>query len=56
MLTSHPQTRYRCRSCGIELPAWFPVAKRPEASMLLEHLSQPHPHQVWRYLRDRIQA
>jgi hypothetical protein len=25
MLTSHPQTRDRCRSCGVDLPAWLPA-------------------------------
>jgi hypothetical protein len=25
---------YRCRVCGTHLPAWLPIAKRPEASML----------------------
>jgi hypothetical protein len=55
MLTSHPQNRYRCRFCGLKLNAWLPVAKRPEGAMLLEHLSQLHPHQVRRYLWDRIQ-
>ena len=42
--------RYRCRYCGVVLPAWLPVAKRPEASMLLYHLSQRHPDQVGPYL------
>ena len=38
--------RYRCRFCGASLPAWLPVAKRPEGSMLLYHLGQQHPNQV----------
>jgi hypothetical protein len=42
MLTSHPQKRYRCRFCGALLPAWLPVAKRPEGAMLLYHLGQHH--------------
>ena len=42
--------RYRCQFCGAMLPAWLPVAKRPEASMLLYHLSQHHPDQVGPYL------
>jgi hypothetical protein len=50
MLTSHPQKRDRCRFCGLELRAWLPVAKRPEASMLLYHLGQHHPDQVGPYL------
>jgi hypothetical protein len=35
-----PRKRYRCRFCGVVLPAWLPVAKRPESSMLLYHLGQ----------------
>jgi hypothetical protein len=50
MLTSHPQKRYRCRFCGLELPAWLPVAKRPEGSMLLYHLGQRHLDQAGPYL------
>jgi hypothetical protein len=51
MLTSHPQKRYRCRFCGLELPAWLPVPKRPEASMLLYHLGQQHLEEVRPYLQ-----
>ena len=43
--------RYRCRYCGLELPARLPVAKRPEASMRLYHLGQHHPEEVGPYLR-----
>jgi hypothetical protein len=32
------------------LPAWLSVAKRPEGSMLLYHLSQQHPDEVGPYL------
>jgi hypothetical protein len=46
MLTSHPQKRDRCRFCGLELPAWLPVPKRPEASILLYHLGQHHPEEM----------
>jgi hypothetical protein len=45
--------RYRCRYCGAELPAWLPVAKRPNGAMLLYHLGQQHPDQVGHYL-DQI--
>jgi hypothetical protein len=38
--------RYRCRYCGALLPAWLPVAKRPEGAMLLYHLGQHHPEEV----------
>ena len=50
-----PRKRYRCRYCGAILPAWLPVAKRPEGSMLLYHLSQQHPDEVGPYL-DRMAA
>ena len=39
MLTSHPQTRDRCRVCGLVLPAWFAVARAPYIAMLLGHPS-----------------
>jgi hypothetical protein len=42
--------RYRCRYCGRVLPAWLPVARRPDGAMLLGHLSQQHPDQVGPYL------
>jgi hypothetical protein len=41
-----PRKRYRCTFCGALLPAWLPVAKRPEGSMRLYYLSQQHPDQV----------
>jgi hypothetical protein len=46
-----PRPRYRCRFCGTELPAWLPMAKRPEASMLLYHLGQHHLEEVGPYLQ-----
>jgi len=46
-----PRRRYRCRYCGALLPAWLPVAKRPEASMLLYHLGQDHLEAAGPYLR-----
>jgi len=42
--------RYRCKFCGHRLPAWLPVAKRPDGAMLLYHLNQLHPDQVGPYL------
>jgi hypothetical protein len=42
--------RYRCRCCGAILPAWLPIAKRPDEAILLYHLSQHHPNQVGPYL------
>jgi hypothetical protein len=49
---SQPQRsrRYRCRFCGVTLPAWLPVAKRPDGAMLLYHLSQQHPDEIGPYL------
>ena len=43
--------RYRCRFCSVLLPAWLPVAKRPEGSMLLYHLSQHHLEAAGPYLQ-----
>jgi hypothetical protein len=43
---SHPHRRYRCRFCGAELPAWLPVAQRPDGALLLGHLSQHHRAEV----------
>jgi hypothetical protein len=37
-----PHRRYRCRFCGLRLPAWLPAAKRPNGAMLLNHLSMNH--------------
>jgi hypothetical protein len=45
-----PRKRYRCIYCSAKLPAWLPVAKRPEASMLLCHLGQHHLKEVGPYL------
>ena len=50
MTQSKAHKHYRCRSCGAILPAWLPVAKRPEGSMLLYHLGQNHPDHVGPYL------
>jgi hypothetical protein len=46
-----PRRRYRCRYCGALLPAWLPVAKRPESSMLLYHLGQHHLEAAGLYLQ-----
>jgi len=48
-----PRKRYRCRSCGAELPAWLPVFNESNGAMLLDHLSARHPDQVKAYL-DRM--
>jgi hypothetical protein len=55
MLTSHPQTRDRCRVCGLVLPAWFAVAQAPNIAILLGHLSQRY-HGLLRPDLDRIEA
>jgi hypothetical protein len=44
------QKCYRCRFCGALLPAWLAWAKAPNGALLLGHLSQQHPDQVWTYL------
>jgi len=46
-----PRKRYRCIYCGAKLPAWLPVAKRPEGAMLLYHLGQHHLEAAGPYLR-----
>jgi hypothetical protein len=46
-----PHRRYRCRSCGRVLPAWLPVAQRPNGALLLHHLADMHPDQVGPYLQ-----
>jgi hypothetical protein len=47
-----PRTRprYRCRVCGIVLPAWYPVPGTPNGAMLLHHMSQSHPVELRPYL------
>jgi hypothetical protein len=45
-----PHRRYRCRYCGLELPAWLSVAQRPNGVMLLHHLGDMHPSKVGPYL------
>jgi hypothetical protein len=50
-----PRTRYRCRYCGVLLPAWLPVAKQPDGAMLLHHLGDAHPTEAGPYL-DRMQT
>jgi hypothetical protein len=46
-----PKRQYRCRVCGLLLPAWLPVAKRPDSAMLLHHLGDLHSDQAGPYLR-----
>jgi hypothetical protein len=46
-----PSRQYRCRLCGHRLPAWLPVAKRPDSAILLHHLGNMHPTVAGPYLR-----
>lgn len=46
-----PSKGLKCRYCGRTLPAWLPVAKRPESSMLLYHLAQDHLEELRPYLQ-----
>jgi hypothetical protein len=47
----HPtHRRYRCQFCGRVLPAWLPVARRPNGAMRLHHLADRHPSEVRPYL------
>jgi hypothetical protein len=56
MTQSRVRKHYRCRFCGITLPAWLPVPQVPDGTMLLGYLSQHHPDQVGPYLeRMRIE-
>jgi hypothetical protein len=41
--------RYRCHLYSHVLPAWLPVAKRPNGAMPPYHLSQEHPDHVGLY-------
>jgi hypothetical protein len=41
-----PRKRYKCRFCGVILPAWLPAAKAINGAMLLTHLSQNHRAEV----------
>ena len=50
-----PRKQYRCRFCGVVLPAWLPVAQEPDEALLLEYLGRQHPDQVPAYL-DRMHA
>jgi hypothetical protein len=50
MTLPRPQKCYRGRYCGVFLPAWLPVAKRPNGAMLLQHLSAMHLTEVGPYL------
>jgi hypothetical protein len=47
---STPATRFKCRACGLVLPAWIQVLKELDGAMLLQHLGQHHPTEVGRYL------
>jgi hypothetical protein len=46
-----PHEGCRCRFCGTHFNAWLPVVKRPDAAMLLGHLSQDHNDQLGPYLK-----
>jgi len=50
MTPPRPPRRYRCRYCGIELPAWLPVFQAPDGPLLLHHLGARHPTEVGAYL------
>jgi hypothetical protein len=41
-----PPRRYRCRSCGLERPAWLPVCQAPDGPLLRHHLSAGHPKEA----------
>jgi hypothetical protein len=37
-----PHKRYRCRFCGLILPAWLPVFQRPNGALRLGPLRGRH--------------
>jgi hypothetical protein len=39
--------RYRCRFCDAALPAWLRLAREADGAMLLGHLSQQYPDEVF---------
>jgi hypothetical protein len=45
-----PRRRYRCTLCGVILNAGLPWTKRPNGALLLGHLSQDHPVELWPFL------
>jgi hypothetical protein len=47
--------RYRCRYCGLELPAWLPAFQEPDGTRLLQHVSASHPKAMGAY-RARIHS
>ena len=49
-MTTRRHRRYRCNSCGLELPAWLPVFQEPDGPLLLHHLGASHPTEVGAYL------
>jgi hypothetical protein len=42
--------RFKCRFCGVLLPAWLPVSREPNGAMLWPHLTQQHPAEAKAYL------
>jgi hypothetical protein len=50
MVVLPPSPHVRCRFCGAVLPGWLPIPNRPEAAMLLHHLSALHPVDIKPYL------
>jgi hypothetical protein len=50
MIQPRAHKRYRCRSCGLRLPAWLPMPEAPDGAMALEHLSQQHPTELGPFL------
>jgi hypothetical protein len=37
-----PSAYVRCQLCGQILPGWLPVAERPHATLLMDHLDVRH--------------
>ncbi len=40
------RTRFKCRFCGVVLPAWYPVPGEPDGAQLLHHVAPSHPAEL----------
>jgi hypothetical protein len=49
-MTSHADTRFRCRFCGVIFRAWLAVPGEPDGALLLHHITQSHPTELKPFL------
>jgi hypothetical protein len=45
---------FRCRCCGVVLPAWLPGLGRPDDAMRLGHMTQAHPAELRPFLDQDV--